>query len=323
MSAARLTGVAVALALWAASAGAADLDPFAPGDATAVASIDVRGLLDAPLVRKHALPALQTALKQNENAQVVLREAGVDPFRDVDRIFLAAAGFGPDKTLVIVHGRFDPQKAGAAAEEFARKHPDQLKIEKEGDLTLYENRLGKTSTFAAFAGKDTALMSRSRAAVVDAAGRAGKGPAEPGKQLKALLDKVDGKQTVWAVAVAPPELKKALAKNENTADVAEKLESLAGTLDIGQDFRAALHLYVTDAKAASDLAEMLDGARNLAKLVTQNNPRFGDLIGDALDSAKIDTTKNSVDLTVKVTGERIEKDLGKKKAAPKGAKGQP
>lgn len=322
MPAARLPAAALALALaaWAAPAGAADLDPLVPGDATAVASVNVRGLLDAPLVRKHALPALQTALKQNANAQTVLGAAGVDPFRDVDRVVVAGTGFEPDKVLFIVHGRFDPDKAQAAAADFAAKHPDQLKIDTEGGLRLYENRMGKAPTFGAFVGKDTVLLSRSRAAVVSAAGRAGKGPAEPGKELKALLAKVDMKATAWAVAVAPPELKRVLKKNENTADVADKLESLAAALDVGQDFRAALHIYVTDAKAASDIAEMLDGVRNLAKLVTQNNARFGDLLGDALDGAKIDTAKDRVDLTVQLSGERIDKDLGKKKAPAPGAR---
>src|SRR4051794_6457376 len=80
--------LAVALAVCAAPARAADLDPYVPGDTTALLVINARQALDSPVVKKYALDKVQAALKQSAEAQRLLTAAGVDPLKDVDRILV-------------------------------------------------------------------------------------------------------------------------------------------------------------------------------------------------------------------------------------------
>src|SRR5579884_2579183 len=74
-----LAGVALTLALPAAAAPAADVDPYVPADTTAVASLDVRRVLAAPLVKEHVLPALARRAEGKVDLQAALLPAGLRP----------------------------------------------------------------------------------------------------------------------------------------------------------------------------------------------------------------------------------------------------
>src|SRR5262245_49111803 len=54
--------------LVSASARAGDIDPYLPDDTEAVVSVNVRQILDAPLVKKEALDALNKMLEERGGA---------------------------------------------------------------------------------------------------------------------------------------------------------------------------------------------------------------------------------------------------------------
>src|SRR5262245_20191709 len=116
---------------------AAELDKYLPGDTAAVAVLNVRQLLDAPLGKKYLVERYQAALKDNEDAQKMLTALNIDPLKDIDSVVVSAAAVNPEKILLLVHGKFDLPRLQAAAEAHAKKNPDKLKILKEGKLTVY------------------------------------------------------------------------------------------------------------------------------------------------------------------------------------------
>ena len=105
-------------ALLAPPAGAAEVSPYLPDDIEVVAFVNVRQLLAAPLVQRHALEQARTTLKENAELQKLLAAAGFDPLRDVQSVTLAAPGSGvPSRAVLIVAGTFDVERIHALADE--------------------------------------------------------------------------------------------------------------------------------------------------------------------------------------------------------------
>jgi hypothetical protein len=306
----RSAAAALAAALLAAPAPAAELDPHVPADATVVASVDVRRVAAAPFVRDHVLPLLARDPSGKADLERALVTGGL-PLDAVDRVTLAASGFRADKVLVIAHGRFDPARERAAAEELARKDPERCKVHVEDGLVVCESRLGRATQFTVVAGPDTALVSTARELVVAAAKRSGRQPAALDPNLQALIDKADARHAVWFAALAPPELKKQLAKGQDTAVVADKILAISGDLDVDQDLRGSVRIHTADPKSAERVAEMLDAARGLVKLLLQSNSDYAEALLPVVDGVKIGTRQAVVDLGVRVTGDMLEK-RGKK-----------
>jgi hypothetical protein len=301
------TSAAVLLtaALVAPRAPAADLDPYVPRDAIAVASFDVRQLQAAPVVRDRLLPALKAHSHENAELERLLTAGGVRPDA-VTRVVVAASGLRAEKVLVIVHGRFDPDAERAAAEEAARKDPAACRVQTEDGLAVCERRVGRTPEFSVVAGPETVLVSPSRELVVAAAKRTGHPPAALNPALQALLDKADPRHAVWFAALAPPELRQQLAKGQDTAAVADKVLAFSGDLDADQELRGTVRIHTADAKAAESVAEMLDAARGLVKLLLQSNVEAAAGLTAVVDGVKIGTRQSVVTLGVRVTADMLE-----------------
>jgi hypothetical protein len=293
---------------------AAELDKHLPGDTAAVAVVNVRQLLDSPLGKKFLIERYQAALKQNEEARRMFAALNLDPLKDIDSVVVSAASLNPEKVLLLVHGKFDLAKLQAAAEDFAKKNPDKLKILKEDKLTVYEAKNDKNTAYSTFADKTTIVISPSKSLVVDITTAAGKSGAPVKKELQDLLAKADGKQAMWLAAVLPDELKKGLARNPNAGDIADKVNGFSGSVGVDKDIQGSLMIHTADAKSADSISEMLDGVKGFAKLAAGNNPDVGKLLSDVVDAVKINAEKNGVTLNVKISEEMIEKGL---QAVPK------
>src|SRR5579859_3875269 len=62
---------------------AADVDTYLPADTESYLSINIRQILDSPLVKKAALGQLREALKSEDQVNDVLKDLGFDPFKDL------------------------------------------------------------------------------------------------------------------------------------------------------------------------------------------------------------------------------------------------
>ena len=70
----------------AGPARAAEVDPYLPDDTEVLVTVNVRQVLDSPLVKKSTLEKLREALKDIDMAEDVLKDLGFDPFKDLDRV---------------------------------------------------------------------------------------------------------------------------------------------------------------------------------------------------------------------------------------------
>ncbi|HZY89524.1 MAG TPA: hypothetical protein VFE78_32175 [Gemmataceae bacterium] len=259
--------LAVAAGLSAAPARAGLLGPYLPDDSEVVVTVNVRQLLDSPLVKKHALEKAREALKDLDQVESILKDLGFDPFKDLERITVASpGGTEKDRGLVILHGTFDLDKFKSKGDEAARDYPDYLKIHKVpvgagATQVVYEVTPPDADMplFVALPAKDTLLVSPGKDYVVDALKKAARKvkPALKNKDVQALLEKMDEKQSV-AVALLGSALTKGGGAPAPVKGLLEKVEAVGGGVTVGDDVKVEVVLAAKTAEGAKELHEGLD-----------------------------------------------------------------
>src|SRR5579884_3882551 len=103
----RPAAILLTILLGAVPGRASELDAYLPEDSESVLNVNVRQILDSPLIKKHVLEHAQEALRGEDQVQDILKDLGFDPFKDLDRVIIAApGGTDKDRGLIIAHGRF-------------------------------------------------------------------------------------------------------------------------------------------------------------------------------------------------------------------------
>jgi hypothetical protein len=308
-------GLVLTAVLLPASVRAAEADRLLPDDTAAVVFVNVRQVLDSPVFKKHAQEQIKAILKQNEEVQKLLDAVGLDLFKDVSTLTVANSGSSAEKTLLIAHGNFDLTKIHATADFVAKDHPDALKIHKQGTLRIYEGKgqNANSPAFACFLDKDTVVLSPSRDYVLGAVARsAGKQEAKLSRELQAVLAQVDGKQSVWLAGLVTDAMRQNLGGNPQLSDYAKTLTAYSGTVVLTNDVQLAFLIHTTDATAAANLGNLLNGAKGLAAAAAGNVEQYGPLLADIIDALQVANNKNTVTISGKVSDEMLQKGLKKK-----------
>ncbi len=303
----------------------AELDPYLPEDSESVLNINVRQILDSELVKKHLLDLAQEALRGQDQVQDILKDLGLDPFKDLDRIMVAtSAGTEKDRGLIIVHGRFDVAKFKAKAEQVAKDYSDYLKIHKiqGGKLLLYEVTLPDSDDplYVAIASRDTILVSPGKDYVVAALKKTGKDakPALKNKTFQTLLEKVDARQSLSLAGVTNPELLKAIDKAPgDIKGMAAKIQALAGGLTISDEIKLELAATTKTTKDAKELSDSAKAGLNLilgfaAPFVQNADSPGAELLVEILKGLRVTNKGESVVIKGRLSSDLIEDTLKKK-----------
>src|SRR5207302_9024284 len=117
---------------------AAEFDQFLPDDTAVVVSVNVEQLLNSPLGKKYIRAALEQGIKDNPQAQEMLKAFNFDPLKDLTRLTVAATGTDQDNALAILNGKFDREKVESTLAKVAADQPDKVKIHKADSTIVYE-----------------------------------------------------------------------------------------------------------------------------------------------------------------------------------------
>jgi hypothetical protein len=315
----RIWGTLAVLALALGPARAAEVERCLPNGAELVLFLNVRQLLDAPVVVNNFLPEYKAAWERDGfKPRALAQLLKFDPFKDIASITVASpVKDATEKALVIVRGRFDIDTIQTAAEIYANRGADDFKAHKQNELRYYEIKEPRSghAGFLAFLDRETLVMSPSRDAVLDAAARhRGKKAPQPGKELAALLGKIDGKQTLWLAAVMTDDLKNHLNSQLNNAPLrklTDAVQSIHGGITIGDGIRGDILIQTSDARAASEIRKLLEGIKSLAGLAVTDpdSNRLGTLPPDLVNALKLASDKEMTTIKIAVSSEQIEKSL--------------
>jgi len=283
-----------------------------PADAEVVFGANFRQMLNSPLVKKKDLDELRTKLKENKQAQQMLQAAGIDPLKDIDEMLVTVSGIGPQaKVRAVIQGRFNEGKVKSAAETYAKKEPERLKITKEEGKTVFEvvPEKGEGKPFyAAFADRNTLVVTPSRDFTLKSIAEGGKKPAEAGKQMKTALAPLTGKESIWFAAIITDQVKQLLKGIPATGAFADNLESVTGSMSFTDALQLLVRVHTTDAKSADQIKGLFDQiVKPFLEGAARDNEEAGPVINEVLQNLKVKTQKGDVNITLKLSQDALKK----------------
>jgi hypothetical protein len=303
---------------------AAEVDALLPSETESIIHVNVKQILESDIIKKFALGQLKQTLEGND-AQKQLKELGLDPLKDINSV--SAGVWGQDKDdmnyLAVIRGSFDAEKLFAAAEKASKENSEKVSIVEEGDYKLVKMVGDKNQvSYAAVADNKTVIVGSSKK-IVAASLTAAIKKVKPtiSKELAALLLKQDDKASMFICGVTEGKLKDipdinvpgGLVDGEKIKDGLKKMNTMAVTLNLGQEVALDITMGMKDADAADDfgatVAKLTDTVKTL--LAFANQPNMADLIKNVNDTLKSKVKDKEITLSVKVTAEAIAKAGGK------------
>lgn len=288
------------VALAAAPMCAADVDANLPGNTEVVVSINLEQLLASPLGKRYLRTTVEEALKANPQGQEAFKFLELDPLRDLKQVTLALPSAGADAGCLIVKGKFNRQKIAELAEKLVVEQKEKLRIHKSGRASIYEIA-GDKPTFVAVPDDSTALIATTREQLT-----AG---AKPKKEVTDLIQKADGKQALWLVALGSAT---SVIPGGDAAQrqAFEKIEGIIGVLKVTTSAKLELTLAAQDPAAATavgkNITEFLSTAKAFAPEAVKQNPPLAPIF-ELLGGAAMSVKDKSVTVTAEASAAQIEK----------------
>lgn len=316
----RLVRPALGLALAAAVAAAAptraaEPDKLLPPDADVVVSVNLRQALGSDIAKKYAVENLKQTLQGND-AQKFLRELGLDPLKDVDRVVVGMSGKDETdfKFLVVVHGAFDPEKLYKAAEAQTRKDADHFALVKDGKDVMFKYTPDSGNPlYGTVVDETRVILAGDKKGIADALAVPAAGKANLGRELTTLIKGMDDKSTLWVAALANGRLDnvklKGPAANPGIQGQLANLQTATVVVRVEEDVAINIGLGMKDADAAEaagkTVDELLQTVKGALPFLAANDPKLKALV----PSSK--TLKSEVkDRTVVITGKLAGAAIG-------------
>src|SRR4051812_737183 len=224
---------ALALAAGAATAAApaglkgagADADKWVMDNADFVLTLNVKQLAASDVITKGGADALKALLQADPKVSAAFESAGVDPLKDVDSVLFSGSigtKAAEAKGIVVVKGRFDPDKAFEAA----KKKADKVEVLKEGTVPMMKMKIQDHDAFAAFIGKSTLVVTQSKEATAALVKNGGKGESKMTAAMKTALGTFKGTETLTFAMVLTDDARAMIKRVPQLAVAAPKLQTI-------------------------------------------------------------------------------------------------
>jgi hypothetical protein len=300
---------ALAVAL-APSARAAEVDKLLPADAEYVVHFNLKQILDSDIVKKYALDQLKQALQGND-AQAMLKELGLDPLKDIEKVTIGASGTDQNdaKALILIRGNFDPDKLFKAAEVQAKKDGDKFTMIKDGKDVMFKIQPDNGNPmYGTVLDKKTVAVATDKKIITTAsAAAAADKAAAVSKELSSLISRMDDKASMWVAAITKDKLNKLPVPKggANIQDHLGKMDSVTVVLRVTGDVSLDVGLGMATEAAADEMGktveEGLTTIKGLMPILIMNDAKMQPL-ADVAKTLKSEVKSKTVSITAKMPG---------------------
>lgn len=311
----------LAAALTAPAARAVEPDKLLPADADTVTYVNLKQLVDSDVIKKFALEQIKQALAGQE-AKKLLEEMGLDPLKDIEKVWMGSAGKDQNdmKALVIIHGKFDPDKLFKAAEAATKKDGDKFSMIKDGAATMFKYQPDQGNpVYGTVVDETTVVAGTDKKLIAEALKQKTANKAAPiKKELTDLVKTMDEKASLFAVSLVKGKFEnvKIPAQISDTLGLAgvekvlPKTDTLTIVMKITGDIGLEVVFGMADDDAATDmdagLAKAIDNIKALVPILAAADAKAKPLT-DVVKTLKVATKKKNVTITGKITGENLGK----------------
>jgi len=308
-----------------APAGAVD-PKMLPNDTEVIFTINFRQILNSEVAKgnKELVDLAKQMLsgKLDENgAGKYLEKLGFDMFKDLDSITIASPGSkNPESLMIFIEGKFDAEKLEATAAEAIRENGDAIKSIKIGGAQAYQitPKGDEKAMFAGLVGKKTLVVAGTKDAFGDAVARStGTRQANLKKDVKALLDTVNNKQSISVIATGPAIsrlMEDAPIPNAEAALAGlQQIEGVSGAIIIEKNVGFQIGVNAKDKATAEQFVKAGNGGLLLARAMIEKKKdedpaKFGPA-ADIVKTLRLTSQGNNVLLRGEITFENLGKLL--------------
>ena len=322
----RLLLGAVLTAGLTASARSAEIDNLLPAETESVMYLNVRQIIDSDLVKKYALGQIKQMLAGNEEAQRMLKDLGLDPLKDIERVTVGIWGKGPEdmQTIAVIRGAFDKDKLIEAAKKEAKNNGDKIAVVKEGEheLVKYTDEKQPKPFFAGVADGKTIIAGNDKklvAKTLDAA----KEKVKPAikKELALLLLGMDEKSSMYFCGMTdgkidqlPPGVNIPGVDSAKLVKQLENMRNFAMTFRVTDEVGLDVSMGMKDDDTAEDfgdtISQLIGTVKGFLPLVTGQQPNFKPLADEVSKTLKSKVKAKNVSIVLKLSAEAIGKATG-------------
>jgi hypothetical protein len=295
---------------------------YLPPDTEVVITINVQQMLNSEVAKgnqalvNQGKSLLQDKL-QESGADKYLAKAGIDLFHDVHTVTVAGPGTNDkSKAVVIIEGKFNPQKLLASAEE-ASKDTGAITVSKADGATVYEipQPDGKTA-YVRPLGTDVLLAASSKETLSATATQAQAGQTPTlSKGFKTLLQTTNDKQSI-SIAVTGPAfarmLENAPGANDAAAAYLKGMDGLSLAVTLSKDVKFQIGVNATGKEAAEQFSKFGNGAilwgRGMLAQKAKEDVKFAPIV-EVLETLQIVTQGTNLVLRGEISYENLGKLL--------------
>lgn len=310
---------AIAVAFAAPAAHAAEPDKLLPSDSDTIYYVNVKQLIDSDIIKKYALEQIKQALA-GQDAKKLLEELGLDPLKDIDKVWAGSSGKDQSdmRGLVVVHGKFDPDKLFKAAEAATKKDGDKFSMIKDGGTTMFKYQPEQGNPVYGTVVDDATVIAGTDKKIIAAALKQNedKKKSPVSAELTALAKKVDDKTSLFVGAAVKGKFDNVKFPQQLPIDLSglekalPKTETMSIVIKVGTDINLEVVMGMKDDDAAADMgdamAKAIDGIKGLVPILAAAEPKAKPLV-DVVKTVKTDVKKKDVTITGKVTGDNLGK----------------
>jgi hypothetical protein len=238
--------------------------------------------------------------------QEILESTGVDPFRDVESVLVAARGQREKGRFVVVaRGKFQTSKIAKAIEKQGKENGAPVKKIQEEGATLWELPTPVFSIYAGFIGKEAVVVSNVKEDIIECL--TGGIRKEPSRELKAALERMTGREAAWMVGLVTAESRKEMRGPDAIREFADNVDSWSLTLDMTDAIAVAMNMHTPDGAAASTLRKTIEEKFfPFVKNTNKNGPNKNK-VESLLDVIKLETKGSSFGIKAKVDEDLLKK----------------
>jgi hypothetical protein len=316
-----------AVLAWAATPVAAQnnsVEKLLPDNTEMVLTVNVKGLLESAIVKKHAMEQFDQMMQQNQQVMGLMKAMNFDPRKDLTSFTFAASNIklevapgqqpnGDAEPFIIVKGNFDLEKvkAGLSAIFAAASGDKKVKVSEYGTYAIYETQEGNKPMFGVFLDKETAVIADGKDKVTAAIDRAeGKKYSKMGESFKSLFSKADQKKTIWMAMLMPGSLKEQARNMPQGGEQIEKLDGMTMAVNVTEMLVLDFNMFTTDVATAQQIKQGIDQAKVfLGGMLEIQVPdqELGKQLADVVSNIAVGERDKQVSIKAEIKGDLIEK----------------
>ncbi|MFT3880435.1 MAG: hypothetical protein QM703_12330 [Gemmatales bacterium] len=308
----------------------ADIAKLFPDNTEMAFSFNVKSVLNSSLYQKHFKEEVDKRIKENAQLVKMMETLSFDPMKDITSVtftvskFNAKLGGPPEADMFgVIKGAFNVEKLNGALGALiaAANQGDRVTTTKYGDYVLYEikdTNSGKT-LYATIFDKETILGGTVKEDVTNAIERAvGRKTGTMNAKFTELMGKARNDNTMWGAIVIPSSVRdmSKMAPPE-VGDAIAKLETQTMNLNVKDNVKFDVSMYMADKDAAAAMKTLMDQAKDLAGAAALSNDQFGSELADLVSSLQIGANGSKVSLAGDIKAELVDKLVKAAKGAGK------